>query len=156
MNYHRILGASLVLLFIGTLSFSAWPATDQLEDIYQKQNRERQHKELRELRGRQQIDNLKRDQQAQQFQREIEQRKRAAGNDPKARDKLNERQRRLDDLRIDRQLEQAQRDLQFDSMQGEQNSLRKEEQIRELQRQQQMDLLRDQSRKTQQDLDRLR
>ena len=156
MNGHSFIAAGLIALLFSALPCRGWPDADQLEEIRREQTRERHQNQLRELRGREQIEDLKRDQQLEGARKELERKRQATTADPGARQELGEEQRRLDELKNEQQLEGVRRSLQFDRAQREQNPLRQQEQIRELQRQQQLDLLRDQANKLNQDLNRSR
>ncbi len=153
MNHHNLLAASLILLFLSTLPCPAWPAVDQLEEIRRERTDERHRNQLRELRFGEHIDNLKRYQQLEGARLKLERARRETVDDPQARKRLGEGQRRLDELKNDQQLERVQRYLQFHRIEREQNPLRRQEQIRELQRQQQLDLIRDQAQKLRPDFD---
>jgi hypothetical protein len=156
MKTRAFITLSFVAFVSAATARQSWPAADQLEEFHEEQSEDRQKRKLEELKRRHQLQILKRDQQIQQYQRELDELKHSKSDDPKTQQRSYELQGRLDQLRNEQQLERVQRELEFNRIQREQNAFRQQEQIRELQRQQQMDFLRDQSRKSQQDVDRLR
>src|SRR5581483_9879230 len=114
-------------------------ASDQLEDALKAQSQE-------------QIETLKRDRDLDQSQRKIEQLERAR---PRS-SRVEDNQRKLDQLKNDQQLQRLQDEQQINRIQRETDPLRQQQQIESLQRQQRIDSLQDQIRRNQvqQDLDR--
>ena len=156
MRMYFLVTAGFLAVSAGMMPSHSWAAADQLEEFQEEQSADRQKRQLEELKRHEQLQKIKRDQQIQQYQRELDSLKLSQSDDPTAQQRTHELQGRLDQLRNQQQLERVQRELELNQIQREQNTFRQQEQIRELQRQQQMDFLRDQSLKSQQNLDRLR
>ena len=94
MKMSHLFAAIFVPLILCAAPRSAWPAADQLEEIRQEQTKDRQKKQLEDLKRQEQLENLKRDQQIQQVQRELEQIKQSKGGDPQTQQQAGELQRR--------------------------------------------------------------
>src|SRR5581483_10296746 len=127
-------------------------ASDQLEDALKAQSQARQEEKAREAQRQEQIENLKRDRDLDQPQRKIDQLERAR---PRS-SRVEDNQRKLDQLKNDQQLQRLQDEQQINRIQRETDPLRQQQQIESLQRQQRIDSLQDQIRRNQvqQDLDR--
>ena len=151
--------ASLLLSTFLLAHTALWAATDQLRN---EPTPATQQEQVDELHQRTQLENLKRAQELNQTQRQLDQLRQQEASRPNLaaplrEQKLNETQRQLNQLQQEQQLNRLQQELQLNHIEREHNPLR-QEQLRELQLQQQMQSLQEQSRTKlmQQDLNRLR
>jgi hypothetical protein len=148
-NHSGYFAAPVLLLTFALQGFlpmvSVLAASDPLTET---QTQSRQQEQIRDLRQQDQLQQLQRDQQLNNLQQELRSRPRD-NRDPRSQQRLDENQRKLDQLQNDQRLDRLQTEQQLDQMQREQNQSRQQEQIRDLQRQQQMNLLQDQQRQFQ-------
>jgi hypothetical protein len=141
-------------------STARWAATNPLR---QGRTHATQQHHVNALTQREQLEDLKRVQDLKQTQRQLDQLRHQAASrpglaaQPRAQ-QLHETQKQLDQLKLEQQLHRVQHDLKLNEIAREPPSLRRQQQIRELELQQQMQFLQDQSRTKllQQDLNRLR
>ena len=160
MKLLRPVPASLLLSTFLLAHTALWAATDQLRN---EPTPATQQEQVDELHQRTQLENLKRAQELNQTQRQLDQLRQQDSSRPglaaqPREQQLNQTQRQLDQLKHEQQLNRVQHELKMNQIEREQNQFRRQEQIRELQLQQQMQFLQDQSRTKlmQQDLNRLR
>ena len=152
--------ASLLLSTVLLASPARWAAADPLRP---ERPHAIQQQQVNELNQREQLDNLNRAQELSQTQRQLDQLRNQAGSRPGLaaqlrEQQLNETQKQLDQLKNDQQRSQLQYELKLNDIARAHNPFRRQEQLRDLQLQQQMQFLQDQSRTKlmQQDLNRLR
>jgi hypothetical protein len=156
----RPVTASLLLSTVLLVPTARWAAADPLR---QERTHATQQKQVNGLSQREQLEDLKRAQDLTHTHRQLDQlrqqeaRRPGLAAQPRAQ-QLNETQKQLDQLKLEQQLNRVQQELKLNDIAREPHLVRRRNQIRELQLQQQMQFLQDQSRTKlmQQDLDRLR
>jgi len=159
----KLLKPVTISLLLSTLLFASTARCAAADPLRQERTRAAQQAQTNELYQRQQLENLNRDQELTQTQRQLDQLRQQEASrpgvavQPRAQ-QLNETQKQLDQLKLEQQLNRVQHELKLNEIAREQHSFRRQEQIRELQLQQQMQFLQDQSRTKlmQQDLNRVR
>ena len=158
----KLLKPVTISLLLSTLLFASTARCAAADPLRQERTRATQQAQTNELYQRQQLENLNRDQELTQTQRQLDQLRQQEASRPNLaaplrEQQLNETQRQLNQLQQEQQLNRLQQELQLNHIEWEHNPLR-QEQLRELQLQQQMQSLQEQSRTKlmQQDLNRLR
>jgi hypothetical protein len=156
----RPVTASLLLSTLLLAPTARWAATDPLR---QTRTQATQQEQVNALHQREQLEHLKRAQELNKTQRQLDKLRHQETSrpglaaQPRAQ-QLNETQRQLDQLKLEQQLNRVQHELKLNHIEREHNPFRRQEQIRELQFQQHMQFLQDQSRTKlmQQKLNRVR
>ena len=159
----KLLKPVTISLLLSTLLFASTARCAAADPLRQERTRATQQAQTNELYQRQQLENLNRDQELTQTQRQLDQLRQQEASrpgvavQPRAQ-QLNETQKQLDQLKLEQQLNRVQHELKLNEIEREHNPFRRQEKIKELKLQQHMQYLQDQSRTKlmQQDLNRLR
>lgn len=133
-------------------------AAEDAGEIAPNVDKAKQQQQIKEMERAAQLEKLRRDQELNHAQQQLDSIKRSAPSATSTQPNANQVQQQLDQMKTDQELQRMQNQMQLDRARRETNPARQQEQFRELQRQQQMDLLQEQNRKihVQQELDRLR
>jgi hypothetical protein len=156
----RPVTASLLLSTVLLASPARWATTDPLR---QERTHAIQEAHVNELNQREQLEALKRAQNLNHTQRQLDQLRHQAASrsgpaaQPRAQ-QLHETQKQLDQLKLEQQLQRVQHELQLNHIEREHNPWRRQDQLRALELQQQLQFQQEQSRikLLQQELNRLR